>query len=162
MKSQKLKKKRSFRPELGDLRTLKRNFKQLQKYRHQYYIKPSSKTRSTAFSHNKLFVKSLEEYLENLVYFHTFKFPVDHFYLRAEYDKYKNAQTDEGKHIKNEIYMLRKTVEEGAVNKHGSRSDLGLRALINTVYLRLSSFHEGFISEDLRYDIDSLFAKPVV
>ena len=52
---------------------------------------------------------------------------------------------------------MRKIVEEGAVDKKKGRSDLYLRALINTVYLRITSYRGSFLDEDLRYDINGLF-----
>lgn len=151
-----LDKKRSFRAELGQLRDLKKEFNKVQAIKIKYYKNPSKKNTELVKARTKNFLKTFEKYLDGLYFFHSFRFPVDHFYMRAEYDRYKGIDTPEGRQSANNVYMLRKIVEDGGIDKKRGRSDLQLRALINTVYLRITSFNEIYLDEDLRYDIESL------
>lgn len=154
-------KRKNFKSERRKLKLLQRDFEQLLKFKFSYYKAKDFKEKKLAVSGSKKlikkFLKDLNQFLTDIDYLHTFRFPVDHFYLRRQYDKFKGIDTPEGKRSANRAYFLRKIVEEGAVDKEKGRSDLYLRALINTVYLRASSYRSSFLEEDLRYDIDGLF-----
>jgi hypothetical protein len=156
----KLKKERSLRDYLSKLSVLKKDYQKLLRIRHNYYLakKQSQKDKLKKDSQRyvQVFLKEVQTFLNDLYFLQSFTFPVDHLYLRTEYDKYKNAKTEEEKRKANSAYFLRKVVEEGAVDKKRGRSDLNLRALIDSVYLRSVSYEGNFLREDLRYDIDSL------
>jgi hypothetical protein len=157
----KLSKKKSFKSELKSLRKLEKDFKFLLSYKYKYYKAKKFQDKKKVVAKSRLlvkkFLKDLNKFIYQIEYFHSYRFPVDHFYLRREYDKYKGIDTKEGKRAANRAYFLRKVVEEGAVDKDKGRSDLYLRALINTIYLRISSYKGSFLDEDLRYDLDSFF-----
>jgi len=158
---EKLKKKKNFKAERAELSNLKKSFKKLLNYKYQYYSAKKFTQKKAIVSKSKIavkkFLKDLNSFIYSIDYLHSYRFPVDHFYLRRQYDKYKGIDTSEGKRAANRAYFLRKIVEEGAVDKKKGRSDLFLRSLINTVYLRITSYRGSFLDEDLRYDISGLF-----
>lgn len=115
---------------------------------------------------NKIEIQSKYEYLQfrenvkkflkiDLFWLHTFQFPLDHLALRDAYDKYKEREDLEGKKKSNGIYLYRKIVEDGAQNEDHTSNDIQTRALINTLYLKLSAA-STFIEEEIRYDFEDL------
>ncbi|OIQ16828.1 MAG: hypothetical protein BM556_14300 [Bacteriovorax sp. MedPE-SWde] len=157
----KLSKKKNFLPYIKELRVIEKDFNTLLTYKFKYYkSKNFSQKKKIVGSSKKAvrkFLKDLQLFIDKVDFFHSFRFPVDHFYLRRQYDAYKSIDTKAGKRNANRAYFLRKIVEEGAVDKKKGRSDLYLRAIVDSIYLRITSFHGSFLDEDLRYDIESFF-----
>ncbi|WP_419172957.1 hypothetical protein [Halobacteriovorax sp.] len=155
-----LSKMRSFRKVLARNREIKSQFEKAMQHNYHYRYAKTLDEKSTLAIKSKVeikkFLKDFERYLGSLYFFQSFKFPVDHLHLRSEYDKYKDIETPEGKAKSNSTYLLRKIVEDGSVDSKRGRSDLSLRSLIDSVYLRIIGFDEPFLTEDLRYDISDL------
>lgn len=156
-------KMRSFRNVLSRNREIQTQFEKAMRHNYKYrYAKDlDEKSRMSRASkvEIKKFLKDFEAYLGSLYFFHSFKFPVDHLHLRSEYDKYKDLETKEGKQKSNSAYLLRKIIEDGSVDAKRGRSDLSLRSLIDSVYLRIIGFDEAFLTDDLRYDISDLISR---
>lgn len=155
-----LNKKKDFKVEKTKLRLLENNFKKLRRVYHSYYLANDFEKKKEIIKLSKeetlKFRDQILSFIEENNYLHSFQFPVDHFYLRTEYDKVKNLSTAEGKQKINHIYFLRKIVEEGAVDREKGRSDLTFRALVDSVFMRLDSYNETFLDKNLLYDIESL------
>lgn len=81
-----------------------------------------------------------------------YSFPVDHLYLRQNYDKYKNFKDIKNKRKANEFYFYRKIVEDGAQDKNHRNSDKYLRAALNTIFVNFEK-SGGKLTEDIRYDL---------
>ncbi|EQC44818.1 hypothetical protein M900_0454 [Bacteriovorax sp. Seq25_V] len=158
---EKLKNEKSLRTYLISLKVLQKDLDKLRSVYHRYYLENSFDKKKNlvkeAKSHTHEFIEKLQKFIVSMYYLQSFEFPVDHFYLRAEYDKYKSSDTEEGKRKANRAYFLRKIVEEGAVNRDKGRSDLTLRALIDSIYMRIDSYSDSFLDNNLAYDIESLF-----
>lgn len=155
-----LSKMRSFRNVLARNREIRKQFESAMEHNYNYrYAKTLDEKSSLAIKSKKeikQFLKDFNAYLGSLYFYQSFKFPVDHLHLRSEYDKYKNIETPDGKAKSNSAYLLRKIVEDGSVDSKRGRSDLSLRSLIDSVYLRSIGFEKAFLTDDLRYDIHDL------
>jgi len=156
-----LQKEKSLRAFLIDLKVLQKGLASLRRIYHSYYLATSFEQKKSLVKEAKEntlgFIEKLQKFISNLYFLQSFEFPVDHFYLRAEYDKYKSIDTAEAKRKANRAYFLRKIVEEGAVNRDKGRSDLTLRALIDSIYMRIDSYSDSFLDNNLSYDVESLF-----
>jgi hypothetical protein len=119
------------------------------------------KLRSLKFSQKSLegLKLKLQELLEVIPFLKSYKFPVDHFDLRLTYDLHKNLETKKGKKKSNEVFFYRKVVEDGSQNKNHKRSDLFLRANLDTLYLELEKTQEQILPENLRYDLRDAIAR---
>ncbi len=82
----------------------------------------------------------------------SYKFPVDHFQLRENYDDVKYSEDVKEIQRKNEVYFFRKIVQDGAQNPENSGSDSFLRAALDTLALELEN-QSSIISENLRHDL---------
>ncbi|EPZ52351.1 hypothetical protein M902_1962 [Bacteriovorax sp. BAL6_X] len=161
--NERLSKMRSFRNVLARNRQIQTQFEKAMRHNYKYRYIKDLKTKSQVALESKKeikqFLKDLERYLNSLFFLQSFNFPVDHLHLRSEYDKVKDIETAEGKQKSNSAYLLRKIVEDGSVDPKKGRSDLGLRSLIDSVYLRIVGFDQPFLTEDLRYDISDLISR---
>lgn len=151
---------KNFKQEFKILNELKKQLDELRDVYHDYYRANNFEKKKEFVNKSKIatqnFIKKLSEFILKTDILHTFEFPLDHFYLRTEYDKYKDIDTDEGRKKTNQIYFLRKLVEEGAVDRQKGRTDLNIRALINSVYMRIDSYNEIFMDNALLYDVEGL------
>jgi hypothetical protein len=110
--------------------------------------------------------KEFAELVYELSWLKSFKFPVDHLYNRNKYDTLKSAPPQVAKAQKkfrakiqsNYIYLLRKLLEDGAQDPDHTKSDLSLRAGIDTLYLSLKE-EKDFLSENNRYDLDYVISQ---
>ena len=96
----------------------------------------------------------MKELLNRLSFIKPFGYPVDHFFMRKEYDSYKSFTSIEGQKKKNHIFFQRRIFEDGAQNPDHSRSDRFLRAIINTLEIQFQN-QDAIIDENFRYDFDS-------
>jgi hypothetical protein len=97
------------------------------------------------------------DFLNSIDFLTSYRFPVDHVELRETYDLVKEKRTPEERKRSNEIYFYRKIVQDGALNPDRSKSDKFLRANLDNI-IREFKKSEDFISENLRYDINSAFS----
>lgn len=160
--NKKLSKMRSFRKLLAKNRQIHDHFEKAMDHTYKYRYAKNLNEKSQMAQRSKIEVKQFliefEAYLDSLFFLKSFKFPVNHLHLRSEYDKYKDLETPKGKSNANSAYLLRKIVEDGSVDAKRGRSDLSLRSLIDSVYLRIIGYDKTFLTEDLRYDISDLIS----
>ncbi|MBL7665777.1 MAG: hypothetical protein JNM93_11640 [Bacteriovoracaceae bacterium] len=121
-----------------------------------YQLASTEKQRLTALnSSRKLLAEYEVEYnafVNNIYFLLSFDYPVDHFYNRKNYDKYKDLG-DTYKVKANELYFYRKIVEDGALDPDHTKSDAFLRSALDTVTLAVKN-QRDFFSENIRYDMD--------
>ncbi|MFW5887507.1 MAG: hypothetical protein ACOCUH_01795 [Bacteriovoracia bacterium] len=91
--------------------------------------------------------------LAQIPYLLNFRFPVDHFDLRRQYEQFVNATNKKDQKNKNRIYLYRKIIEDGSFDKNHRYSDIQARSVISTLKIRFADKHK-FLTEDLRYDLD--------
>lgn len=83
----------------------------------------------------------------------SFKFPLNHLALRAEYEKAKAIATKESRSKANNIYLFRKIVQDGTYDEKRSRNDAVIRAAFDTLYLALKDGeNRSFLTENERSD----------
>lgn len=103
----------------------------------------------------KKFFKEFSGFLNKGTFLLGYRFPVDHFQLRKNYDNSKSLKGIKNKKSANKIYFYRKIVEDGAFSGNNKRSDLHIRTNLNSIYIRLNN-KSDFVQEDIRYDIDDV------
>lgn len=153
-----LKKVKSFKPQLENIKKMQKDLSNLLNLKYEYKklnsIEIKEKLIVKAKSDYDQYKKRLKNLFNSTPHLLSFNFPVDHFNLRLEYDKYKNGKDEISRQKMNEIYLYRKIVEDGAQDPDHTRNDIYLRALLSTISLRING-PDVFLSEDLRYDIES-------
>lgn len=97
-------------------------------------------------------------FFERISFLLSYQYPVDHYELRKQYDKFKSSENIQGKRKANRIYFKRMIVQDGAQDPDHSRSDEFLRAMLDTVSLHLSRNENAILSEDMRYDLEASFS----
>lgn len=114
------------------------------------------KERSLAIAESKYAMIALKDAFKTVTdkipFLLSYKFPVDHFQLRENYDDVKYSEDPKEIQRKNEVYFFRKIVQDGAQNPDTGGSDSFLRAVIDTVAIELEKTPE-VIPEYLRHDI---------
>lgn len=90
--------------------------------------------------------------VEKIPFLLSYKFPVDHFELRENYDDVKHSSEAKDIQRKNEIYFFRKIVQDGAQNPNTGGSDSFMRAVLDTLALELERVPE-VLPEELRHDL---------
>lgn len=139
-----------------DIEKLRKKLEELLKYKHDYFESENKKNKRIFKEGSRVsyieFKKQFQLFLYRVPFLLSYNFPVNHFDLRKNYDYNKYKSDYEAKQRANEIFFYRKIVEDGSRNSSHKRSDLFLRAAIDTVYLNLDK-KADFISEDLRYDV---------
>jgi hypothetical protein len=83
-------------------------------------------------------IKSLDHFKIQVPFLLSFKFPINHLALRAEYEKYKALPTKEGRTRSNSIYFFRKIVQDGSYDEELTRNDSIIRSAFDTLYLSLT------------------------
>jgi len=95
--------------------------------------------------------------LDKIPFLLSYDFPVDHFKLRRHYDEIKASENIELKKRSNQLFLKRKILEDGTYNDRNQGSDLFLRSLIDTLFLRIQKDHT-ILPEDIRYDMNAFFS----
>ncbi len=104
----------------------------------------------------EVFKKEFDTFIKEIPFLLSYRFPVDHFNNRKDFDKYKELGS-RYKQKANDIFFLRKILEDGALDPNKSRSDSFLRSTIDTVALEMNK-QKDFISENIRYDLEYVLA----
>lgn len=107
----------------------------------------------------KEFRLKVRDFLSEISFLHSFRFPVDHYAWRKRYDELKERHDYWGKHEANKIFFARKIIQDGAQNSDRSDGDNFLRAAIDTAYISLRDYYEPFVSEMIRSDLNYVFKK---
>lgn len=112
-----------------------------------------TKIRGKAELQFKQMLKEIEMLKDNAAFLLSFKFPLNHLILRAEYEKQKALTTKEARIKANTIYLYRKIVQDGSYDESLTRNDASIRSAFDTLYQSLKS-EEGrdFLSENERSD----------
>ncbi|MBC7712747.1 MAG: hypothetical protein H7177_05385 [Rhizobacter sp.] len=98
-------------------------------------------------------MKEVETFKNEAPYLLSFKFPLNHLALRAEYEKYKNVNLKEPRAKANAIYLYRRIVQDGSYDENLSRNDSVIRASFDTLYLSLNKEKDRiFLTENERSD----------
>jgi polyhydroxyalkanoate synthesis regulator phasin len=83
----------------------------------------------------------------------SFKFPLNHLALRAEYEKYKNLSTKEARSKANSLYLNRRMLQDGSYDENLTRNDSVIRAAFDTLYISLyKEKNRSFLTELERSD----------
>lgn len=155
-----LEKTRSFESLIVELDILEKNVDELVKLK-ELYNESQSDTEKISLK-NKSKYKMIDfktrflKYLKKVPFLTSYRYPVDHFELRENYDEVKHNQTEKSRSRANEVYFYRKIVQDGAQNPNRSHSDTFLRAMLDTISLSMKE-DPDFIPENLRYDLYSSF-----
>ncbi len=155
-----LKKVKDFKSLLAELDNLEDEVEKLVRYKEQYEEETDDSKKISIKNKSKyLFIKFKEDFLaflKKVPFLTSYRYPVDHFELRENYDEVKNSENTQEKKRANEVYFYRKIVQDGAQNPNRSHSDRFLRAMLDTLTLGLKE-NPDFIPEDTRYDLNSAF-----
>ena len=153
---EKLERKQHFKVEKEKYKKLKEHFEEVVYIKQQFY--ESKKNRKSILTEGRkkinLLHERMKELLDRLSFIKPFGHPVDHFFMRKQYDDFKYLTSIEGQKKKNHIFFQRKIFEDGAQNLDHSRSDRFLRALINTLEIQFQN-QDAIIDENFRYDFNS-------
>lgn len=157
-----LKKKKNFREELIEIKQFRDQLNVILEFKRQYFENEQLLERDQAREKSKLEYNILKDkflsFLYRRDYLLAFQYPIDHYQLRSEYDKYKDSEKNSEKQLSNSTYFYRKIVEDGAQDPDHSRTDLYVRANLNTLILKLRRPSE-IISENIRYDMEDVLEK---
>lgn len=83
-------------------------------------------------------MKEVENLKNQAPYLLSFKFPLNHLALRADYEKFKGIATKEARSKANAIYLNRRVVQDGSYDENLTRNDSVIRAGFDTLYLSLT------------------------
>ena len=99
-------------------------------------------------------LKEVEQIKNQMPFLLSFKFPVNHLALRAEYEKFKNLDTKEARARANSIYFFRKIVQDGTFDEELTHNDALIRSAFDTLYLSLTKVpSRTFLSDNERVDL---------
>ena len=117
----------------------------------------NDKERALGFVESKYSMISLKDAYNALMatmpFLVSYKFPVDHFQLRENYDDVKFSEDVKEVQRKNEVYFFRKIVQDGAQNPDNSGSDSFMRAAFDTLAIDLQN-PPDILTENLRHDLE--------
>ncbi|MDA9793331.1 hypothetical protein N9B72_01975, partial [Bacteriovoracaceae bacterium] len=105
-----------------------------------------------------LFKKYFDLLLKQIPFFLGFQHPVDHLLNRKNYADLKDSDVIENKKIANEVFFLRKILEDGALDDNHTKPDKFMRSTLDTLTLRIPKMYD-FIDETIRYDLDYILRK---
>ncbi len=99
--------------------------------------------------------KIFEIFVDQLFFLKSYNFPNDFLENRKIYESFKGKPGSKNKMKANEVYFYRRLTEDGAYDPNLTRPDKYLRTALDTLYLEINGA-DGFISEDIRYDLEWL------
>lgn len=135
----------------------------LQEAKKDYFIAKTKNQKVDIESRSKKqFAQMLKE-IENLVteapFLLSFKFPLNHLALRAEYEKYKGIGLKEPRAKANSLYLYRRVVQDGSYDENLTRNDSVIRAAFDTLYISLNKEKDRmFLTENERADFRYVLA----
>lgn len=105
------------------------------------------------------FAREFQILLNQIPFLLSFKYPVDHLDLRKSYDHFKEIKTIESRTKSNQIFFVRRILQDGMYDEDMVRNDSVLRASIDTFQLSLENRLDApFFSENQRYDSNYLLS----
>jgi len=152
----KLSKRKDFDLIKPALKKLEQRLDEALKLKEKIIFAKDDKEKALALTESKYAMIALKGAYKNLTdqipFLLSYKFPVDHFQLRENYDDVKYSEDVKEIQRKNEVYFFRKIVQDGAQNPENSGSDSFLRAALDTLALELET-QSSILSENLRHDL---------
>lgn len=104
-------------------------------------------------------MKEVENLKTQAPYLLSFKFPLNHLELRAEYEKFKGIATKEARSKANAIYLNRRVVQDGSYDENLVRNDSVIRAGFDTLYLSLTKNKDrSLLTDNERSDFKFVLA----
>ncbi len=98
-------------------------------------------------------LKEIETLKNDASYLMSFKFPLNHLALRAEYEKYKGINLKDPRSKANAMYLYRRVVQDGSYDENLTRNDSVIRAAFDTLYISLNKDKDRiFLTENERSD----------
>ena len=121
-----------------------------------FFAKKAEQKKDIEERSKKQFAQMLKE-LENIKnqagFLLSFKFPLNHLALRAEYEKNKVLGTKDGRARANSTYLYRRIVQDGSYDENLTRNDSVIRAGFDTLYISLTKDKDRiFLTENERSD----------
>ncbi len=152
-----LKKTESFEEVLQTLKRIENEVVVLQEAKKDFFFAKKAEQKKDIEERSKKQFTQLMKEIENLKvqagFLLSFKFPLNHLALRAEYEKNKILGTKEGRAKANSIYLYRRIVQDGSYDENLTRNDSVIRAGFDTLYLSLSKEKDrSFLTENERSD----------
>jgi hypothetical protein len=156
-----LSKIKSFKALKKELKSLESDVQKLVSFKEAYEDSTDDAAKVSIRTKSKYLFLSFKarftKFLKKVPYFTSYRYPVDHFELRENYDEVKGSKKEEGKQRANEVYFYRKVVQDGAQDRNRSRSDTFLRSMLDTLVLSMKE-KPDIITENIRYDLFSAFS----
>ncbi len=158
---QHLKKTENFEVILQNIERLENEVSLLQEAKKDYFFAKTKdkkeKIESKAEKQFQQMLKEIQLLKENAPFLLSFKFPLNHLALRAEYEKAKAVASRESRSKANNIYLFRKIVQDGTYDEKRTRNDAVIRAAFDTLYHSLNHDKEDqevrtFLTENERSD----------
>lgn len=104
-------------------------------------------------------MKEVENLKTQAPYLLSFKFPLNHLTLRAEYEKFKNIATKEARSKSNALYLNRRILQDGSYDENLTRNDSVIRAGFDTLYLSLTKDKDrSLLTDNERADFKFVIA----
>lgn len=152
-----LAKKKGFADIQMALKKLEQRLDEALKLKQKIIFAKDDKDRALAFVESKYSMIALKDAYKTLIstipFLLSYKFPVDHFQLRENYDDVKFSKDAKEVRRKNEVYFFRKIVQDGAQNSNNSGSDSFMRASFDTLAIDLES-PPDILPENIRHDLE--------
>lgn len=95
--------------------------------------------------------KSFDAFAKKVSFLTNFKYPVNHQKNRIDYEQIKSSYKSNDILAKNKVYLKRRILEDGAMDKDGRRSDIYLRTTFDSLSYRLD---KHILTDDVRYDLE--------
>lgn len=129
----------------------------LQEAKKDYFMaKKAEKKRNIELHSEKQLIqlkKEMDILKNQATFLFSFKSPLNHLNLRAEYEQSKGIVNKESRSKANNIYLYRKIVQDGSFDKELSRNDSVVRAAFDSLYISLNTEKEKFfLTENERSD----------
>ncbi len=138
------------------LKALEQRLDESLKLKEKITFAVDDKSKALAITESKYSLIALKDAYKSLTdqipFLLSYKFPVDHFQLRENYDDVKFSEDIKEIQRKNEVYFFRKIVQDGAQNPDNTGSDSFLRAALDTLAIELANPPQ-VLPENLRHDL---------
>jgi hypothetical protein len=155
--SAELQKNAGFKSIYETLKRLENEVVVLQEAKKDYFFAKTKKQKDSikerAQKQFSQLIKEVEILRTEATFLLSFKFPLNHLELRADYEKYKGQPTKEARSKANAIYLHRKIVQDGSYDEKLTRNDSVIRAAFDSLYLSLyREKNRDFLNENERSD----------
>lgn len=128
-----------------------------QKLKKKHFLSVDDKVKLMIIQESQKQVELIKKYfsliLNEIPFLLSFQHPVDHLLNRGNYADIKHSDKAEDQKRANEIFFVRRILEDGAMDQDHTRSDKFLRSTIDTLTLNIPKMID-FLDENIRYDLD--------